>query len=259
MSQRRPFVGGNWKMNLDLARCVDLAEDVTAGLGSLEIECDVVLCPPHPYLQAVGHALKHHCLGLGGQDVSEHPEGAHTGEVAASMLLDLGANWVIIGHSERRHGLHETDEQVAKKVAHALEAGLHVILCCGETAEERSAEMTEAVTTRQITAALAGIAAEDLSRLVIAYEPVWAIGTGVTPSVADAEKVHGSLRSLVSSLYDPRFASDLRIIYGGSMKASNAGEFISSPEIDGGLIGGASLKSTDFLEICRSIGRTLEG
>ena len=259
MSQRRPFVGGNWKMNLDLARSVELTEDVTAGLGALEIECDIVLCPPYPYLQAVGHAMKHHCLSLGGQDVSEFPEGAHTGQIAASMLQDLGARWTIIGHSERRHGLMESNELIGRKVAHAFEAGLEVILCCGETADQRSQGETEGVITRQIETGLAGIGSEALSRLVIAYEPVWAIGTGVTPSVEDAEKVHQSLRSMVASLYDSRFASDLRIIYGGSMTASNAGEFIASPEIDGGLIGGASLKSEDFLEICRAIGRTVEG
>ena len=259
MSQRRPFVGGNWKMNLDLASAVELAEDVTAGLGALEVECDIVICPPYPYLQAVGHALKHHCLGLGAQDVSEFSSGAHTGDVAASMLLDLGTSWVIIGHSERRHGQHESDEVIARKVSHALEVGLRVILCCGETAEEHAAGQTEEVTARQIRSGLAGIGAEHLSNVVIAYEPVWAIGTGVTPSVQDAEKVHRTLRSIVSTLYDSRFASDLRIIYGGSMKASNAGEFIASPEIDGGLIGGASLKSEDFLEICRSIGEVLEG
>ena len=258
MSQRRPFVGGNWKMNLDLVRSVELAEDVTAGLGALEIECDIVLCPPYPYLQAVGHAMKHHCLSLGGQDVSEHPEGAHTGQVAASMLLDLGAQWAIIGHSERRHGLGEGNELIGRKVTHALDAGLQVVLCCGETTDERARGETEAVTSQQITAGLAGIGSEALSRLVIAYEPVWAIGTGVTPSVEDAEKVHGSLRSTVASLYDSRFATDLRIIYGGSMNASNAGDFVSSPEIDGGLIGGASLKSDDFLQICRAIGGTVE-
>ena len=259
MSQRRPFVGGNWKMNLDLARSVELTEDVTSGLGALEIECDIVLCPPYPYLQAVGHAMKHHCLSLGGQDVSHFSEGAHTGQVAASMLLDLGARWAIIGHSERRHGLLESNELVGLKVTHALEAGLQVVLCCGETADQRAQGDTEAITSDQITAGLAGIGAEALSSLVIAYEPVWAIGTGVTASVEDAEKVHRSLRSTVSSLYDSRFASDLRIIYGGSMNASNAGEFIASPEIDGGLIGGASLKSEDFLKICRAIGQITEG
>ena len=257
MSSRRPFVGGNWKMNLDLARSVELAEDVTAGLGALEVELDVVLCPPHPYLQAVGHALGHHFLSLGGQDVSEFPEGAHTGQVAVSMLLDLGARWSIIGHSERRHGMHESDELVGRKVAHALGEGLGVILCCGETAAERADGATEAVTTRQITTALAGLEADRLSDLVVAYEPVWAIGTGVTPTVQDAEKVHASLRRVLSSLYHSRFATDLRIIYGGSMNSSNVSDFVASPEIDGGLIGGASLKSEDFLEICRAAGSSV--
>lgn len=254
MSQRRPFVGGNWKMNLDLVRSVELAEDVTAGLGALEIECDIVLCPPYPYLQAVGHAMKHHCLSLGGQDVSEHPEGAHTGQVAASMLLDLGAQWAIIGHSERRHGLGEGNELIGRKVAHALDAGLQVVLCCGETTDERARGETEAVTSQQITAGLAGIGSEALSRLVIAYEPVWAIGTGVTATPDDAQTAHAGIRSLVRVLYDGELADSLRIIYGGSVKADNAEELFSQPDIDGGLIGGASLKSDDFSAICRAAG-----
>ena len=252
MSERRPFVGGNWKMNTDLASAVELAEDIVAGLGDIDLKSDVVLFPPYPYLQAVGRAVGHHAVMVGGQDVSAQSNGAWTGQVSTSMLLDLGARWAIIGHSERRHGLGEADALIGRKVSRALQSGLSVVLCCGETEQERHGGQTDAVTQRQLRAALEGLEAGALKSLVIAYEPVWAIGTGLTPSLSDAESVHREIRNLLASLYDSGLASSIRIIYGGSMKPANAAELIGSPEIDGGLIGGASLEADDFLAICRA-------
>lgn len=251
MSERRPFVGGNWKMNTDLASAVELAEDVIGGLDDGTLNTDVVLFPPYPYLQAVGRAVGHHAVMVGAQDVSAEANGAFTGQVSASMLLDLGMRWTIIGHSECRHGLGESDELIGRKVARALQSGLSVVLCCGETEEERDAGATDEVTQRQLRAGLAGLEAGALKSLVIAYEPVWAIGTGLTASVSDAESAHRTIRNLLESLYDSELASDVRIIYGGSMKPANAADLMASPEIDGGLIGGASLNADDFLAICR--------
>ena len=252
MSNRRPFVGGNWKMNTDLASAVELTEDIVAGMNEAELGLDVVVFPPYPYLQAVGRAVGHSTVMVGAQEVSEHANGAWTGQVSSSMLLDLGARWTIIGHSERRHGLNESDELIGRKVSRALQSGLSVVLCCGETEQERQRGETDEVTQRQITAALKGLEAGALSSLVIAYEPVWAIGTGLTASTSDAESAHAVIRNLLASLYDPGLASSVRIIYGGSMKPANAAELIGSPEIDGGLIGGASLKADDFLAICEA-------
>jgi len=253
MSDRMPFVGGNWKMNTDLASAVELAEDIVAGLGDAELGCDVVLFPPYPYLQAVGRAVGHHAVGVGAQDVSSESDGAWTGQVSAAMVGDIGGQWTIIGHSERRHGLGESDALVGMKVARALEGGLKVVLCCGETEEQRQAGETDSVNERQLKAALGGIAADRLESLVIAYEPVWAIGTGLTASVSDAESAHAAIRKLLESLYDSGLAARTRIIYGGSMKPANAAELIGSPEVDGGLIGGASLDADSFLAICRAV------
>lgn len=253
MSNRRAFVGGNWKMNGDLASSVELAEDVVAGLAEAEATgAEVVVFPPYPYLQAVGRALGHHAVGLGAQDLSPEASGAWTGQVSASMIQDLGARWVIIGHSERRHGAGESDELVGRKLARALQSGLRAVLCCGETEEERAKGQAHAVNERQITAALDGIEAGALASLVLAYEPVWAIGTGLTATVEDAAEAHANIRSLLGSLYDASFASGVRIIYGGSMKPGNADELLANPEIDGGLIGGASLQADDFLAICQA-------
>ena len=253
MNTRRPFIGGNWKMNTDGASAVELATRIMEGIGDLTDNGDVVLCPPYPYLASIGSVLANHALGLGAQDVAPEASGAHTGQVSASMLLDIGARWTLVGHSERRHGLGESDELVGRKLARALQSGMKVVLCCGETLEEREAGKAHEVNDRQVQTALQGLEPGALNALVVAYEPVWAIGTGLTPSLEDAEAAHKALRTLLGSLYDSEFAESVRIIYGGSMNASNAAVFISSPEIDGGLIGGASLKAEDFLAICRDI------
>lgn len=253
MSERMPFVGGNWKMNTDLALAVELVEDIVAGLGEADLRSDVVLFPPYPYLQAVGRAVGHHHLQVGGQDVSAETDGAWTGQISAAMLRDLGVRWTIIGHSERRHGLGEPDQLICRKVSRALQTGLSVVLCCGETEIERQEGKTDLVNQRQLRAALEGLEAGALKALVIAYEPVWAIGTGLTASVSDAESAHRAIRKLLASMYDSGLASSIRIIYGGSMNPANVAMLMGSPEVDGGLIGGASLDADAFLEICRVV------
>lgn len=253
MSDRRPFVGGNWKMNTNGASAAELAGQILSGIGRHAERGDVVLCPPYPYLSTVGSMLGGHAVSLGAQDLAPEASGAWTGQVSAGMLLDVGARWTLVGHSERRHGLGESDELVGRKVARALQSGLKVVLCCGETLAEHEAGLTHEVTARQVKTALEGLEPGALNALVIAYEPVWAIGTGLTPSLEDAEAAHKALRTLLGSLYDSEFAETVRIVYGGSMNTANAAEFISSPEIDGGLIGGASLKGDEFLAICRDL------
>ena len=253
MNTRRPFIGGNWKMNTDGASAVELTTRIMDGIGELADNGDVVLCPPYPYLSSVGSVLGTHALALGAQDVSSEASGAFTGQVSASMLMDVGARWTLVGHSERRHGLGESDDLVGRKLSRALQSGMKVVLCCGETLQQREAGQTHQINEHQVETALKGLEPGALNALVVAYEPVWAIGTGLTPSLKDAEAAHKALRTLLGRLYDSEFAESVRIIYGGSMNASNAAEFISSPEIDGGLIGGASLKAEDFLAICRDI------
>ena len=259
MNTRRPFVGGNWKMNTTLASGAELAEALVSALGTTDPACDVLLCPPYPYLDSVRHALAGHALLLGAQNCSDEPGGAFTGQVSASMLADLGVEWVIIGHSECRHGLGESNELIGRKVHQARAAGLRTIICCGETEDDRHAGRTLEVVEAQLRAALEGVQFDVAESLVIAYEPVWAIGTGMTPSIDDAENVNRGIRSLVASLYDPQFASGIRLLYGGSMKPGNAASFIASPEIDGGLIGGASLSADDFVAICRAVAGTSQG
>ncbi|MEC8321357.1 MAG: triose-phosphate isomerase [Planctomycetota bacterium] len=256
MSNRRPFVGGNWKMNGDLARSAELADDLAAAIGSLAETVDVAVYPPSPYLQAVGHALRGADIQLGGQDCSPHLEGAYTGQTSPLMIGDLGGRSVLVGHSERRHGLAEADELLAAKVRAALAADLSPVLCVGETQEERDAGLARETVARQVRDGFADLEAGLAERLVIAYEPVWAIGTGVTATPSDAQEAHAAIRSLLASLYDAELADGTRIIYGGSVKASNALELFSEPDIDGGLIGGASLVLDDFLAICRAADAT---
>ena len=253
MSTRIPFVGGNWKMNTDLASGVELAEELVSQLASIDSHCDILICPPFPYLQSIAQVVQERGVRLGAQNCSDEPGGAFTGQVSAAMLADIGVEWVIIGHSECRHGLGESDELIGRKVLQARAHGLKTIVCCGETEDDRHAGHTHQVIENQLRAALAGVAFDESKNLVIAYEPVWAIGTGMTPSIDDAENVNRTIRSLVASLYDPQFASGVRILYGGSMKPGNAASFITSPEIDGGLIGGASLSTDDFVAICRAV------
>ncbi|MGR8919075.1 MAG: triose-phosphate isomerase [Gammaproteobacteria bacterium] len=246
---RRPLVAGNWKMNGSLDMATALASAVAADVPAA---VDVLLCPPAPYLACVGQALAGSAAALGAQDVSEHESGAYTGETAAAMLRDLGCSHVIVGHSERRQFFGDTDARVAAKVARARASGLTPILCVGETLDERREDRTEAVVGRQLDAVL-GLdgAAALLAGLVVAYEPVWAIGTGESATPAQAQAVHAFIRGRVAAV-DAGAAAALRILYGGSVKPANAAELFGMSDIDGGLIGGASLEADSFLAVCNA-------
>lgn len=253
MSDRKPFVGGNWKMNTDHQSASDLARGVADGLSGVD-GVDVAVFPPFPYLAAVGAILRERqsLVKLGAQDVYHEADGAFTGEVSVSMLADCGVSVVLTGHSERRHVIGEDDALINAKTRAALDAGLEVILCIGETLEQREAGETDAVNERQTRAGLAEVGADQLSRVTIAYEPVWAIGTGRTASPKDAQDAHNKIRAVLAELYDQAAADRIRIQYGGSVKPGNAAELMACGDIDGGLIGGASLKAGDFCQIVRA-------
>jgi len=247
-------------MNTSLASAVELAEDVVAECAEVSLEIDIAVMPPFVYLQAVGRALGHHNIALGAQDLWTAASGAYTGEISAQMIGDLGGSVVIVGHSERRTLLHESNELAGSKLATAIANGLTAVFCIGETWAQREEGQTEAVVSGQLRAGLqtmdaaVGETLPPAARLVIAYEPVWAIGTGRTATPANAQQVHASIRRELRSRYHPPFADSIRIIYGGSVTAANASELFAQPDIDGGLIGGASLKSADFAAICKAAG-----
>lgn len=251
---RQPMVAGNWKMNGSRASIRGLMDGILTGLGSIEAT-RVVVCPPAVYIDSVAAMVEATVVGLGAQDVCEHADpGAFTGEISATMLADCGCSYVIVGHSERRNLYGESDTMVARKLAAATAAGLTPIMCVGELLEEREAGKTESVVARQIDAVLEngdGVAA--LANAVIAYEPVWAIGTGKTASAEQAQEVHAFIRQRIAA-HDETIAGNLQILYGGSVKTSNAAELFSMADIDGGLIGGASLKADEFLAICQAGG-----
>ena len=242
---RKKLIAGNWKMNGSLAANAALIGELLAGIG--QPACDVAVCVPAVYLAQVQLLLAGQGgIALGAQDVSQHESGAYTGDVSAAMLKELGARYVIVGHSERRQYQGETDAQVAVKAQRALAAGLTPIVCVGETLREREQGETESVVSRQLSAVIQ-LNGERLADLVVAYEPVWAIGTGRTATPEQAQAVHAALRALLAAA-DSQTAG-VRILYGGSMNAGNAAELLAQPDIDGGLIGGASLKARDFLKI----------
>ncbi len=245
----RKLVAGNWKMHGSLTDNAALLAGVVSGAQGLN--CDVAVCVPFPYLSQAQQALSGSPVRLGAQNLSEHAKGAYTGEVSASMLNDFGCAYVIVGHSERRSLYGETDAQVAAKFVAAQSAGVTPILCLGESLQERETGVTEQVVGRQLDAvlAVAGIAA--FANAVIAYELVWAIGTGLTATPAQAQAVHAFIRGRLAQ-HDAGVAANVVIQYGGSMKPSNAAELLSQPDIDGGLIGGAALVAEDFLAICRA-------
>ena len=238
--QRRPLVVGNWKMNGTDARTRELVSGIVSGLASEDV--DVVVCPPHVFLAAAAGVLRGGPVALGAQNVSEFGPGARTGEIAAEMLVDVGCRYVIVGHSERRHGLGESDDTVAAKARAAIDVGLTPIVCVGELLDERRAGTTHDVIARQ----LAPFDTAILDHAVVAYEPVWAIGTGETATPDEAQDVHAFIRSSVGA----GTAAALRLLYGGSVKPDNAKSLFDQPDIDGGLIGGASLDTADFLGIC---------
>jgi triosephosphate isomerase len=245
---RRPLIAGNWKMNSDRAGAVALA-DAIAQRSEEFPGLDLLVCPPATYLVPVSIALGGSDVLLGAQNMFHEKNGAFTGEISAAMLLDVGCRYVILGHSERRHILGETDADVNKKTLAALAAGLTPIVCVGELLAEREAGQTAAVIRRQFDGSLAGVSVQAIRKLVIAYEPVWAIGTGKVASPQQAEEVHADLRGLLAKRYNEATAAEVRILYGGSVKPDNAADLLSQPNIDGALIGGASLKADDFLGI----------
>jgi triosephosphate isomerase len=246
---RRKLVAGNWKMNTTRASAVELAQGTAQFVPADRTDIDVLVCPPFPYLCAVASAIKGSGVQLGAQNVYYEPPGAFTGEVAVNMLTDVGCRFVIIGHSERRHILGETNELVRRKVGAAIAGGLKVILCVGELLAEREADQTEKVLDSQMAIGLAGLAETALDQLTIAYEPVWAIGTGRTATPQQAEDVHLYLRKWLADRYNPRRAQSTRILYGGSVNAKNALELLSQPDVDGALVGGASLEVETFRPI----------
>lgn len=245
---RKPLVAGNWKMNGSLESVRTLLAGIKSGISDVQ-NAEVAVCPPYVYLAETEKLLQGSGIGWGGQDLSTESSGAFTGEIAVSMLQDFGCRYVIVGHSERRTYHAESDELVAKKYAVARAAGLVPILCVGETLEERESGITEQVVARQLDALIDMEGVEALKDGVIAYEPVWAIGTGKTASPEQAQEVHAFIRGRVAEK-SAEVADGVRILYGGSMKPDNAKELIGKPDIDGGLIGGASLKAEDFLGIC---------
>jgi triosephosphate isomerase len=245
---RKPFIAGNWKMNLTRAEAVMLAKGV-AEKSSQHSQVEIAVCPPAIYLEAVAAALSGSSVGLGAQNVYPENNGAFTGELSTAMLLDIGCRYVILGHSERRQLMGETDEQVSKKAQKALAAGLVPIVCVGETLAQREAGQTLNVVESQFAGSLAGIATAEMSKVVLAYEPVWAIGTGKVATTAQAEEVHAALRKLLQTRYNSQVANAVRIQYGGSVKPDNAAELLAQPNIDGALVGGASLNAESFLGI----------
>ncbi len=243
---RRPFVAGNWKMNLNLAEARALVSGLKARVGG-NSPIDLAVCPPFVYLFPIAREIEGSPLKLGAQNLYIQEKGAFTGEIAPAMLKDAGCTYVIIGHSERRHILGETGDMLNKKVRAAQKAGLHVIYCVGEKLDEREMGRTEAVLAGQIDEVFGPDV--DLGNLTVAYEPVWAIGTGRTATPEQAQEAHAFIRNRLSSMYNTGLAAALRIQYGGSVTAANARELMSKPDVDGALVGGASLKVDDFARI----------
>jgi triosephosphate isomerase len=245
MTKRTPIIGGNWKMNTDLESGMLLAGAVADQFDSCDC-CDVVLYPPFLYLQAVDSVIDQSMVSLGAQDIWHAPNGAFTGEISADMLKEIGVTSVLIGHSERRHVLGESEVLIAKKMKTALAGGFLTVLCVGETLEERESGNTLSVVLGQVTSGLEGVVVSRMESVVIAYEPVWAIGTGKTASPEDAQTVHKEIRECVRGMYDEIVADTLRIQYGGSVKPDNAAELFACSDIDGALVGGASLSADSF-------------
>jgi triosephosphate isomerase len=249
MKMRKPIIAGNWKMNKTPAETRELINELKPLVQDAEV--DVVVCPPFVCLAAAAEALKGSNIALGAQNMHFEEKGAYTGEIAPNMLKELGVEYVIIGHSERRQYFGETDESVNKKVTVALAHGLNPIMCVGETLEEREKGITEKVVEKQTREGLKGLEGQDVQRVVIAYEPVWAIGTGKTATSDQANEVIAFIRGIVSDMFGKDVAEKIRIQYGGSMNPKNASELMAMPDIDGGLIGGASLKAEDFAKVVK--------
>ena len=244
---RKPIIAGNWKMNMTPAEAEQLVVELIPLVK--DAACEVVVCPPYIDLAVVGKLLVGTNIKLGAQNIHWAPKGAFTGEISADMLLAMGVSHAIVGHSERRQYFGETDETVNKRAKAALDANITPIICVGETLEQREGGVTDTIVSKQTVAALAGFSAEEVVRSVVAYEPIWAIGTGKTATNEDANTTIKVIRDAIAGVYGQKVADEVRIQYGGSMNAKNATELMAMPEIDGGLIGGASLKSEDFSKV----------
>ena len=249
--ERKLIIAGNWKMNKTVAEALDLVRGLKLELANVK-EVDMVVCPPFTALESVSKAILDSSIRLGAQNMSESNVGAFTGEIAAVMLKEFSVRYVILGHSERRQHQKESNELVARKALAAHGASLKPIVCVGETLAEREANQTEQVLESQVRGSLAGFSKEQMSETVVAYEPVWAIGTGKTATTAQAQEAHAFIRGLLAKLFDETVARKVRIQYGGSVKPANARELMSQPDVDGALVGGASLESRGFSDIIKN-------
>ncbi len=249
---RRKIVAGNWKMNTNVAEGVSLAKDVVAKLNEVPQDVNLIIAPPFTHLVSVAEAIKGSKVALSAQNCADEVKGAYTGEVAVSMLQSAGCTYTILGHSERRQYYGETSEKLVKKMRLALEAGISPIFCVGEMKEERLANKHFDVVEAQIKEVLFELSAAEVANVVIAYEPVWAIGTGLTATAEQAQEIHAFIRKVVADKFGAKVADDMSILYGGSCKPSNAKELFACKDIDGGLIGGAALKAEDFIAIAQS-------
>ena len=246
---RKNIVAGNWKMNTTVPEGIELAKAVVARSAEVPAEVKLIVATPFTHLYPVAEVVKGTVVGLSAENCADHAKGAYTGEVSADMLVSAGCEYTILGHSERRQYYGETDEKLVEKTKLALGAGLKVILCVGENLDEREAGKHFDVCEAQIKNVLYNFTAEDMKSIIVAYEPVWAIGTGKTATSEQAEEIHAFIRKVVADKFGAQVADDLTILYGGSCKPSNAQELFAQPDIDGGLIGGASLKADDFIAI----------
>jgi triosephosphate isomerase (TIM) len=249
--ERKLIVAGNWKMNKTVAEALELVRELKNELANIK-EVDIVVCPPFTALSAVAQVIRGSNIDLGAQNMSEHGPGAYTGEIAAEMLRELAVRYVILGHSERRQYQKESDELISKKAQAAHAASLQPIVCVGETLAKREADQTEKVLETQVRGSSKGLSKEQMSETIIAYEPVWAIGTGKTATTAQAQEAHAFIRGLLVKPFDETVARRVRIQYGGSVKPSNARELMSQPDVDGALVGGASLEAKSFAEIIKN-------
>jgi triosephosphate isomerase len=247
---RKKIVAGNWKMNTDLNQAIDLAKGIVSAHNDSKIQ--LILCPPFPFIYSVSEVCKTSSIAVGAQNCNKNLSGAFTGEVSVEMLSSLGVIYVLVGHSERRTYFKETNQELAEKVNACLSNNLIPIFCCGEQLEQRNKQQHFSTVKTQIQEALFHLNAEEIEKTIIAYEPVWAIGTGVTASPAQAQEMHQFIRHIITDKYGKAIAENISILYGGSCNAANAKELFALPDVDGGLIGGASLKVTDFIAISTS-------
>lgn len=249
---RKKIIAGNWKMHKDLSESITLISELKSLISAFQPNCEVVICPPYISLETSNELLKNTQIKLGAQNICSEDEGAYTGEISAKMIQSVGCSYVIIGHSERRTIFHESDDLINKKLVQAIKFGLKPIFCIGETLVERESNITFDILKRQITIGLKGLSSEQLDDLIIAYEPVWAIGTGKVATPEQAQEAHKFIRDMIGHLYSKEIADRIVIQYGGSVKPDNSSELLNQPDIDGALVGGACLKADSFVGIIKS-------